>query len=337
MAVKNKFENFDMKRSLASKIKKYSSKINEIGSEINKFILGQEKVVEDVLTCLVADGHALLEGVPGIAKTYLIKTLSDTISNVKFERIQFTPDLLPSDIVGLVVYNPQKGFYTQKGPIFANFILSDEINRAPPKVQSAMLECMQERVVTIGKETFQLPKPFLVLATQNPLEQMGTYPLPEAQIDRFLYKIYVGYPSKEDEIKIIDNNMDTTRYKKKTARKIATPEEIIDIQKTARQIYISDEIKKYIVDIVFMTREKKGLKHGKYIEWGASPRASIALSRAAKAYALIKNRSFVTPDDIKRVVFPILRHRIILNYEGKALGITTDQIIKEIIEKVPVP
>ena len=337
MGVRNKFKDFDTRRALAQKIKKYSQKVNDMKKEISKFILGQEDVIEDVLTCLVADGHALLEGVPGIAKTYLIKTLSDTISDVKFERIQFTPDLLPSDIVGLVVYNPQKGFYVQKGPIFANFILSDEINRAPPKVQSAMLECMQERIVTIGKQTFELPKPFLVLATQNPLEQMGTYPLPEAQIDRFLFKIYVGYPSKEDELQIIDNNMDTSRYKKVSARKIATPDEIVDMQSVARQIYISKEIKKYIVDIVFATREKKGLRHGKYIEWGASPRASIALSRAARAYALISNRSFVIPDDIKRIVFPILRHRIILNYEGKALGITTDQIIKEIIEKIPVP
>ncbi len=337
MKIKRKFEDINAKRNLSRKISRYSEKLKDVKNEIKKFIFGQDEVIDSVLACFVADGHALLEGVPGIAKTYLIKTLSDTISNVTFERIQFTPDLLPSDIVGLVVYNPKKGFYTQKGPVFSNFILADEINRAPPKVQSAMLECMQERIVTIGKQTFELPKPFLVLATENPLEQMGTYPLPEAQIDRFLFKVYVGYPNRENEIKIIDNNMDTKRYKKTVVKKILTPKEIIDIQAIARKIYISDEIKKYIVEIIFATREKKGIRHGKYIQWGASPRASIALATASRAYALMSNRTFIIPDDIKRAVFPVLRHRIILNYEGKALGIATDEIIKEIIEKVPVP
>jgi len=337
MRIKKKFQDAESKKKLSKNITKYSEKLNKVKDEIKRFILGQEDVIDNVLTCFVADGHALLEGVPGIAKTYLIKTLSDTISNATFQRIQFTPDLLPSDIIGLVIYNPKKGFYTQKGPVFSNFILADEINRAPPKVQSAMLECMQERIVTIGKQTFELPKPFLVLATENPLEQMGTYPLPEAQIDRFLFKIYVDYPPKEDEIKIIDNNMDTNRYKKNVVQKILTPKDIINIQSIARKIYISDEIKKYIVDIVFSTREKKGLKYSKYIEWGASPRASIALATASKAYALMNNRTFVIPDDIKRVAYPVLRHRIILNYEGKALNITTDKIIKEITEKIPVP
>ena len=302
-------------------------------------IIGQREVIDGVLTCLISDGHALLEGVPGLAKTYLIMTLSETVKGAKFKRIQFTPDLLPSDIVGVTIYNPQKGFYTEKGPIFANFVLADEINRSPPKVQSAMLQAMQERQVTIGKTTYDLPKPFLTLATQNPLEQMGTYPLPEAQVDRFLFKIYVDYPSKDEEFRIIDENMDTKRRRGTLVKPVVSPKEILDIQYASKDIFISDKIKKYIVELVFATRfpKKYGIRYSKYIQWGASPRASINLANASRAWALMQGRSYVIPDDIKAIIHNVFRHRLILNYEGKAMGISTDQIIDEILKKVDVP
>ena len=307
--------------------------------EIQKMIIGQREVIDGVLTCLISDGHALLEGVPGLAKTYLIMTLSETVKGAKFKRIQFTPDLLPSDIVGVTIYNPQKGFYTEKGPIFANFVLADEINRSPPKVQSAMLQAMQERQVTIGKTTYDLPKPFLTLATQNPLEQMGTYPLPEAQVDRFLFKIYVDYPSKDEEFRIIDENMDTKRRRGTLVKPVVSPKEILDIQYASKDIFISDKIKKYIVELVFATRfpKKYGIRYSKYIQWGTSPRASINLANASRAWALIQGRSYVIPDDIKAIIHNVFRHRLILNYEGKAMGISTDQIIDEILKKVDVP
>ncbi len=325
--------------SFKSLVKKYSSIVQAMREEIQKMIIGQRDVIDGVLTCLVSDGHALLEGVPGLAKTYLIMTLSETVKGSVFHRIQFTPDLLPSDIVGVTIYNPEKGFYTEKGPVFANFVLADEINRAPPKVQSAMLQAMQERQVTIGKTTFDLPKPFLTLATQNPLEQMGTYPLPEAQVDRFLFKIYVDYPKREEEIRIIDENMDTKRKKGSKVRAVASLKDILKIQEIAREVYISDQIKRYIVDIVFATREatKLGIRYGKYIEWGASPRASINLANASRSWAFLNGRSYVIPDDVKSIVHNVLRHRIILNYEGKAMGISSDQVVDEILKKVDVP
>ena len=320
-------------------VRKYAMKLSHMKDEIGKFVIGQEYVIDSVLACMVSDGHALLEGVPGLAKTYLIMTMSDTVKSSKFKRIQFTPDLLPSDIVGVTVYDPKKGFYVEKGPIFANFVLADEINRAPPKVQSAMLEAMQERMVTIGKQTFTLPRPFLTLATENPLEQMGTYPLPEAQVDRFLFKVYVDYPTKAEELLIIDNNMDTRRAKAQRPQEILTLDDILKMQSIVREVYISEKIKRYIVEIVFATRnsEKLGIKYGKYIQWGASPRASINIARASRAWAFMNGRTYVMPDDVKDIALNVLRHRIILNYEGRAMGISTDQIVNEIMDKVEVP
>jgi len=324
---------------MKEKVNIYNKKLASLRKEIKKVIIGQRAEIESIIKCLLVNGHAILEGNPGLAKTLLVRALSSAISNSTFNRIQFTPDLLPADIIGLTIYDPKKGFYVEKGPVFANFILADEINRAPPKVQSALLEAMQERMVTIGKETFDLPKPFLVLATQNPLEQMGVYPLPEAQIDRFLFKILVDYPDPKEELKIMERNMELMSMKDYKIKEVIDPEEIIEMQKMVKRIYISEKIKKYIVDIVNATREPKkyGLSVGKYIQWGASPRASIYLSTAAKSNAFMNNRLFVVPEDVKGVALEVLRHRIILNYEGKAAEISTDEIIKDILGKIPVP
>jgi len=331
---------FEQEREeLRKKVIFYNKKISDMRKEIRKVIIGQEGEIESVLKCLLVNGHALLEGNPGLAKTLLVRALSMTVSDSTFNRIQFTPDLLPADIIGLTVYNPDKGFYIEKGPVFANFILADEINRAPPKVQSAMLEAMQERMVTIGKETFELPKPFLVLATQNPLEQMGVYPLPEAQVDRFLFKVWVDYPKPEEELDIIDKNAETMKMSDYEIKKVLNPKEIIEMQHLVKKIYISDKIKKYIIDIVNATRYPKDYKipSGKYIQWGGSPRASIYLSIAAKANAFMNNRVFVIPEDVKAIAMEVLRHRIILNYEGKAAEIKTDDIINDILDRIPVP
>ncbi|HEC92618.1 MAG TPA: MoxR family ATPase [Candidatus Atribacteria bacterium] len=334
---KNQFE--QERAQLKQKVISYNKKISALRNEIKKVIIGQEHEIDSVLKCLLVNGHALLEGNPGLAKTLLVRALSMTISNSTFNRIQFTPDLLPADIIGLMIYNPEKGFYVEKGPVFANFILADEINRAPPKVQSALLESMQERMVSIGKETFDLPKPFLVLATQNPLEQMGVYPLPEAQVDRFLFKVWVDYPVPEEELDIIDTNIETMTMEDYNIKQILGPKEIIEMQHLVKQIYISEKIKKYIVDIVNATRypKKYGIPSGKYIQWGGSPRASIYLSVAAKSNAFMNNRVFVIPEDIKGIAMEVLRHRIILNYEGKAAEIKTDEIINDILDKIPVP
>lgn len=323
---------------MSDRIAGYNEKIVNVYNEIGKVVIGQKDVVDSVFTCILSNGNILLEGAPGLAKTLLIMTLAKTVRETKFQRIQFTPDLLPADILGISAYDPEKGFYTMKGPIFANFILADEINRAPPKVQSAMLSVMQEKIVTIGKDTFPLPSPFFVMATQNPLEQLGVYPLPEAQIDRFLFKIAVGYPKKEDERRIVDQNTMINEFESYDIQDVIVPQDIFDMQSVVREIYLAPEIKHYIVELINATRhpEEYGLEYGKYIDWGASPRASIALFITAKAHAFLENRAYVLPEDVREVAHNVLRHRIILNYEGKAVELETDTIIDEILKSVAV-
>ena len=315
-----------------------SEKIEKVKKEVKKVIVGQEKIIDSVIKCLICNGHVLLEGVPGVAKTLLIRSLAQTIKGAKFSRIQFTPDLLPTDITGTMVYEEKKGFYASKGPIFANIVLADEINRAPPKVQSAMLQAMQERQVTIGKETFDLPKPFFVLATQNPLEQKGVYPLAVAQVDRFLFKLNVGYPSMEEELQIIEQNTVVKELEEFGIEKVFSLSEITQIQEMVKKIFVSDRVKDYITGLVDATRypSKYKIEKGKYIQWGASPRASIYLALAARATALMKGRDYVIPEDVREVSHDVLRHRIILTYEGKAREIRTEEVIDEIVEKVPV-
>lgn len=287
---------------------------------------------------MLANGHVLIEGIPGIAKTLLIRALSEA-SGCKFKRIQFTPDLLPTDIIGITSYHKERGFYVIKGPIFSHFVLADEINRAPPKVQSALLEAMQEYQATIGKETYPIERPFFVLATQNPIETLGTYTLPEAQIDRFLFKLQMGYPSKDEEKIIIEQNITIKPFDEFKIKPILSPSQVIKLQSLTRSIGHSDKIKDYIVDIVNSSRnfDKYGIKTGKYIEFGASPRASISLFIAAKADALIKGDTFIKPQHIKNVAHDVLRHRLIMNYIGQAEGIKMNDIISEILAKVPIP
>ena len=304
---------------------------------MDQAIVGQKHLVDSLLIALLANGHVLLEGVPGLAKTLAIKTLAQVI-DAKFSRIQFTPDLLPADVIGTMVYSVQKEqFQIKKGPIFANFVLADEINRAPAKVQSALLEAMQERQVTIGERTFKLDGPFLVMATQNPIEQEGTYPLPEAQVDRFLLKVVIGYPSKDEEKIIIRQNISPV---KREIHALLRPEEILDAQKVVERIYLDEKIERYIVDIVFATRQPaeydlKNLEN--IISFGASPRASIGLARAARAYAFLRQRGYVIPEDVRAVCHDVLRHRIGLSYEAEANNITADEVISEILDKVQVP
>lgn len=304
---------------------------------MDQTIVGQKHLVESLLIALLSNGHVLLEGVPGLAKTLAIKTLSQLI-DAKYSRIQFTPDLLPADVSGTMVYSVKsEQFQVKKGPIFANFVLADEINRAPAKVQAALLEAMQERQVTIGDHTFPLPEPFLVMATQNPIEQEGTYPLPEAQVDRFLLKVVIGYPSREEEKLIIRQNLSN---KRQAIRPLLTPAEIIDAQQVVERIYIDEKIERYIVDIVFATRfpSECGLPElQSIIAFGASPRASISLARAAKAYAFLRQRGYVIPEDVRAVCHDVLRHRIGLTYEAEANNISADEIISEILDKVVVP
>ena len=320
------------------RVKDYKNYVNKIEQEISKLVIGQHEAVRGFLRAIICNGHVLVEGVPGIGKTLLVNTLS-TITGCKFSRIQFTPDLLPSDIVGLTSYQREEGFYTIKGPLFSNFVLADEINRAPPKVQSALLEAMQERQATIGKETFEITPPFFVLATQNPIEHAGTYPLPEAQVDRFLFKILMKYPSMEDEQKILTTNIQIKKFKDYDLKKIISPNDIMRMQQDVQKVYLDPKLEKYIVSLVDCTRhpDKYKLKLGKYIDFGSSPRASIGLYLASKAEAFINAKAFVTPQDIKKIAKDVLRHRIILNYEGQAEGISSDQIIEEILAKVPVP
>ena len=320
------------------KIEKESLFIEDLLAEIRKVIVGQDYLVERLLIGLLANGHVLIEGVPGLAKTMSVRVLASAIST-GFQRLQFTPDLLPADLIGTLVYNPKDGaFTTKKGPIFSNIILADEINRAPAKVQSALLEAMQERQVTIGENTFELEEPFLVLATQNPIEQEGTYPLPEAQVDRFMLKININYPSKEEEHKILKRMAVTTS--KIDIKPVVIPKKIIEARKSINEIYMDEKIEKYIVDIVFATREP-----GKYgmedleglIEYGGSPRASINLVLAAKAHAFIKRRGYVTPQDIKSIGPDVLRHRVIPSYEAEAVEKTSEDLIKRIFEEIEVP
>ncbi len=324
-------------RELNEKIEKQSYFVDALVMGMDKVIVGQKHLVESLMIGLLSDGHILLEGVPGLAKTLAIKTLSDLIKG-DYSRIQFTPDLLPADVIGTMIYSQKKEeFSIRKGPVFANFILADEINRAPAKVQSALLEAMQERQVTIGDSTYKLPEPFLVLATQNPIEQEGTYPLPEAQVDRFMLKVVVNYPKKEEEKLIVRQNL---KKEKPQVTPVLTPKEIIEARDVVRQVYIDEKIEKYIIDIVFATRfpQEYGLNTLKeMISFGASPRASINLALAARAYAFIKRRGYVIPEDVRAVCYDVLRHRIGLSYEAEANNMTSDEIITEILNSVEVP
>ena len=311
--------------------------LQDLKREVGKVIVGQDALLEKMLVALLADGHILIEGVPGLAKTLAVKTLAQAI-HAQFQRIQFTPDLLPADITGTLIFNPKDGlFYPKRGPVFSNFVLADEINRSPAKVQSALLEAMQERQVTIGEQTYKLPSPFMVMATQNPVEQEGTYPLPEAQVDRFMLKVLVTYPTKEEEKLILERMASHQPIEINTQ---VTPEMILKARQVTDAIYVDEKIKNYIVDLVFATRDPKatGLeKLASFISYGASPRATIFLTQAAKAYAFLNGRGFVTPEDIKAIGLDVLRHRVLLSYEAEAEGITADQIVKQIFDAVDVP
>jgi MoxR-like ATPase len=327
---------FDVK-AVNELVAQESGFVDQIVAEVGKVIIGQRYMVERILIGLLTGGHVLLEGVPGLAKTLTVKTLADTL-RARFQRIQFTPDLLPADIVGTTIYNMQTAtFAAKKGPIFANLVLADEINRAPAKVQSALLEAMQERQVTIGDETHKLPAPFIVMATQNPIEQEGTYALPEAQLDRFMLMVKVGYPTKAEEREIMDRQ---TSPSPASVGPVATTEQIMSARKVIGQVYIDDKIKDYIVNVIYATREPRA--HGlaelaDFIEYGASPRASIYLNLAARAHAFLRHRGYVTPEDVKAVGADILRHRIILTYEAEAEEITAEDIIRRLFEHVEVP
>lgn len=324
-------------RALNEQIERQSAFVTNLMTGMDQVIVGQKHLVESLLIGLLSDGHILLEGVPGLAKTLAIKTLASLI-DAKYSRIQFTPDLLPADVIGTMIYSQKdEKFIAKKGPIFANFVLADEINRAPAKVQSALLEAMQERQVTIGTETFPLPEPFLVLATQNPIEQEGTYPLPEAQVDRFMLKVVIDYPKMEEEKMIIRQNINGDKF---NVKPILKAQEIIEARKVVRQVYLDEKIERYIVDIVFATRypEKYDLKELKdMIGFGGSPRASINLALAARTYAFIKRRGYVIPEDVRAVAHDVLRHRIGLTYEAEASNLTSDEIISKILNKVEVP
>lgn len=324
-------------RELNERIESKSAFVNMIMMGMDKVIVGQKHLVESLLIGLLSDGHILLEGVPGLAKTLAIKSLASLIE-ADYHRIQFTPDLLPADVVGTMIYSQKnEEFQVKKGPIFSNFVLADEINRAPAKVQSALLEAMQERQVTIGETTLKLPKPFLVMATQNPVEQEGTYPLPEAQVDRFMLKVVINYPSKEEEKLILRQNI-TNSYD--TITPVLKADEVLDARKVVSDVYLDEKIEKYIVDIVFATRypQDNGLQNLKgLIGFGASPRATISLALAARAYAFIKRRGYVIPEDIRAVCHDVLRHRIGLTYEAEASNTTSDEIISEILNKIEVP
>jgi len=322
-----------------SEVHKYQEVLSSIKKETAKIVVGQENVLNGLLRAILSNGHVLLEGIPGIAKTLIVKTLA-RVSGGKFSRVQFTADLLPSDITGIVSYRKEKDeFVVVKGPVFANYVIADEINRAPPKSQSSILEAMQERQVTIGNETYQLPRPFFVMATQNPIESSGVYPLPEAQIDRFLFKIKIYYPSMEEESIILKKNITLNRFEDYGLKQVSNPVEITKMQEFTKKIYLSPELEKYILRIIDSTRypERYKISLGRYIEWGCSPRGSIGLFIASKAEALIKGSNYVTPAHIKAVAYDVMRHRIILNYEGQAENVKTEDIIKEILQKVPTP
>ena len=325
-------------RALNELILKESQFLEALKAEMSKVIIGQQYMVDRLIVALLADGHVLLEGVPGLAKTLAINSLSKIVGG-EFSRIQFTPDLLPADVVGTMIYNQKKEeFSIKKGPIFANFVLADEINRAPAKVQSALLEAMQEKQITIGDETFKLDEPFLVMATQNPVEQEGTYPLPEAQVDRFMLKVVLDYPKKEEEKLVIRNNVRSAKYPKPDT--ILSPEKIMNARNIVKQVYMDEKIEQYIVDIVFATRYPNDYKLDKLaplIGFGASPRASISLALASKAYAFIQKRGYVIPEDVRAVCLDILRHRIGLTYEAEAENVSVEEVIKSILNVVEVP
>jgi MoxR-like ATPase len=324
-------------RALNAVVEQESAFVDDLMAEIGKVIVGQTHMVERILVGLLAGGHVLLEGVPGLAKTLTVHTVCDAI-DAKFARVQFTPDLLPADLVGTVIYNQRTAEFTSKlGPIFANLVLADEINRAPAKVQSALLEAMQERQVTIGDKTYPLPDPFVVMATQNPIEQEGTYPLPEAQVDRFMLMVKVGYPSRAEERAVMER---MTGKLVAAAKPVVTPQQIINARQVVRDVYVDDRVKDYIVDVVFTTREpqKKGMKDlGPLIEYGASPRASISLNLCARAHAFLRHRGYVTPEDVKAIGPEVLRHRLILSYEAEAEEITAEDVVRRVFEVVEVP
>lgn len=323
--------------AINEEVKEASSFVQPLLTEIGKVIVGQRYLVERLVIGMLANGHVLLEGVPGLAKTLSVKTLSEAI-NVSFARLQFTPDMLPADVIGTQIYSPQTGaFTTRKGPVFANLVLADEINRAPAKVQSALLEAMQERQVTIGDQTFKLDEPFLVLATQNPIEQEGTYPLPEAQVDRFMLKLKIGYPSRAEERTILDTMANTLAVPK--AQEVVNPSQILEARQVINDIYVDDKVKDYIVDLVCCTRDPGAynIDVSDFIQMGASPRATIALTLAAKAFAFLHGRGYVTPQDVKSIGMDVLRHRVTITYEAEAEEKTPESIIQKIFDELPVP
>jgi MoxR-like ATPase len=319
-------------------VSKLQGQFQTLKAEVGKVLVGQDEMLHRLLLGLLAGGHVLLEGVPGLAKTLVVRTLADALEG-SFSRIQFTPDMLPGDVIGTQIYNPREGTYAvKKGPVFGNFILADEINRAPAKVQSALLEAMQERQVTLGDQTLKLTEPFLVLATQNPIEQEGTYPLPEAQLDRFMLKIKVGYPTKDDEVKIIDRMAGAASEPR--ASKVMTCDEILAAREVVRHVFVDDKVKRYAVDVVAATRDPKAAGMtalAPLIDNGASPRASISLIKVAKAQALLSGRNYISPHDVKTIAHDVLRHRLLVSYEAEAQGKTTDNVIAQILENVPVP
>jgi MoxR-like ATPase len=327
---------YDIK-AIHEKIQRESSFIDLLQMEIAKIIVGQKYMIERLMVGLLSNGHILLEGVPGLAKTLSVRTLAAAIQ-AKFQRIQFTPDLLPADLIGTMIYNQKDGtFQPRKGPVFANFILADEINRSPAKVQSALLEAMQERQVTIGEHTYKLPEPFLVLATQNPIEQEGTYPLPEAQVDRFMLKVKIGYPSKEEELLIMRANVNGQPM---TPQPVISPADIVKARSVMDQIYMDEKIERYILDIVFATRSPKDYNLPnltQLINYGASPRATIYLALGAKAYAFIKRRGYVIPEDVRAISLDVLRHRVAVTYEAEAEEVTSEQVVQEVLNKIEVP
>ncbi|MBF8296134.1 MAG: MoxR-like ATPase [Bacteroidetes bacterium] len=324
-------------KTINEMIQRESAFVDSLTTEVGKVIVGQKQMVERLMIGLLCNGHILLEGVPGLAKTLTIKTLASAIS-AKFQRIQFTPDLLPADLIGTMIYNQKDGkFFTRRGPIFANFILADEINRAPAKVQSALLEAMQERQITIGEETFKLDEPFLVLATQNPIEQEGTYPLPEAQVDRFMLKVKIGYPSREEELAIMRQNV---LGDQREIKAVVSPKDILAARNAVKSVYMDEKIERYILDIVFATRQPAEFKLEKIapmISYGASPRASINLALAAKAHAFIKRRGYVIPEDVRAISLDVLRHRVAVTYEAEAEEVTSEYIVQEILNHIEVP
>ena len=328
----------DSKPSL-EEVHKYQAVLSKVREESAKTVVGQKEVVNGLLRAILCDGHVLLEGIPGIAKTLIVRTLAQ-VTGGKYSRVQFTADLLPSDITGLVSYNKEKEeFIVLKGPIFANYIIADEVNRSPPKTQSSVLEAMQERQVTIGNETYPLPRPFFVMATQNPIESSGVYPLPEAQLDRFLFKIKISYPKIEEESSILRKNITLNRFEDYQLKQTSNPQELIKMQDFTKKIYLSKDIENYIVKLIDATRNsaKYKLSLGHYIEWGCSPRGSIGLFIASKAEALLQGSNYVTPQHVKTVAYDVMRHRILLNYEGQAENVKTEDIIKEILQRVSVP